>query len=169
MDIDTFFSDMDDITLRKRKILNDILLKQDILLKDSYMTTYCNGPILKINKTIKRKHFVKICNQLTEEFGKIYIFSPDKIFDGGIKIEPNVNLMKDKIQFEYKSMRFGLDCWPWIYDINDWINDETVLIEEGKTIYTVLKSTNAPKWTIEELDIFKRVFSRFNIQFNYTE
>jgi len=165
MDIDTFFSDMDDITLRKRKILNDILLKQDILLKHSYMTTYCNGPILKINKTIKRKHFVKICNQLTEEFGKIYIFSPDKISDGGIKIEPNKVFYKQFSKFEYKSMRFQSDTWPWIDNVNEWYRDESLLFEEGTKIYTFLRSTRAPEWKFEELVKFQKVFSKFNIRF----
>lgn len=148
---------------KKKDVLSDN--HNELIRNNSCMSTYCDGPILNFETNISRSDFIDICSDLKKEFDHRYIFTPDPISDGGIKIEPNKVFYKQFSKFEYKSMRFQSDTWPWIDNVNEWYRDESLLFEEGTKIYTFLRSTRAPEWKFEELVKFQKVFSKFNIRF----
>ncbi len=50
---------------------------------------------------------------------------------------------------------------------DEWINDESILIDKDKYLGTYLKSfRNAPQWTNDELKIFKKCFNNIGLIIN---
>lgn len=140
-----------------------------------YINTYCSGPELFSLKNISKREFVELCINLENEFNnfyntKEYSFSPECITEGGI-IFNNFNEYNTN---GYKTMRIYFIKEPGgikkLYGYinknikNEWINEESILIEKNKNLGTCLKSfKNAPEWTNEELKIFENCFKKFGL------
>ena len=138
--------------------------------------TYCSGFQLVAINNISKKEFVELCNNLQKEFNNFYksndySFSPECISEGGV-IFNNFNGDIDG----YKSMRIfftdkdgGMKIKSLYGFINnniknEWINDQSILIDKNKYLQTFLKSFgNAPKWTNDELKIFKKCFDNIGL------
>lgn len=132
--------------------------------KKSCMNTYCYGPILKFKKDMTRRQLMEACQKISDRFGNAYIFFPDKITDGGIKMEPaNEELIE---HFEYKSMRFQAKDWPWISNLDEWNHDETILFKNGNVLNTFLRSTRAPAWTLNEVSKICNVLETYGVKIN---
>lgn len=139
------------------------------------LNTYCNGFQLQSTKDISKKEFVELCNNLQTKFNEYYnttkyIFSPECITEGGIVFN-NFNT-----RYEYKSMRMYFtnkqnNCRiASLYGFintnikEEWVNDENILINNNAYIGTYLKSfDDAPKWTNDELRIFKECFENVGL------
>ena len=136
----------------------------------SHLNTYCNGFELVSIKNISKKEFVELCNNLQKEFNDYYdsndySFSPECITEGGIVF--NNFDEEDK----YKTMRitysYSIDNLYGYINNNikdEWINDESILIDKDKYLRTFLKSSrNAPEWTNDELKIFEKCFNNIGL------
>jgi hypothetical protein len=141
--------------------------------------TYCRGFRLVAIKNISKKEFVELCNNLQKEFNDYYnsndySFSPECITEGGIVFN-NFGMGSTN---GYKTMRiyftdkFGGMKQSLYGMINDhikdeWINDESILIDKDKYLGTYLKSFyNAPQWTNDELKIFEKCFNNIGLIVN---
>jgi hypothetical protein len=146
-------------------------------MNNIHINTYCSGFQLYSIKNITRKEFVELCNNLQKEFNNHYnvndySFSPECITEGGI-IFNNYNNNIDG----YKTIRLFFTennvidgkrekLYGFINENikNEWIMDEGILIEKDRYLGTFLKSFhNAPKWTKEELRIFKYCFNNIGL------
>jgi len=128
-------------------------------------------------KNISKKEFVELCNDLQKEFNNFYdendySFSPECITEGGIvfnNFNGDINGYKTmRIYFTYK---FGGKKKLYGYINNnikdEWINDESILIDKDKYLGTYLKSfRNAPEWTNDELKIFEKCFNNIGLIIN---
>lgn len=137
------------------------------------LNTYSTGFELKSIKDISKKEFVELCNNLEYKFNNYYntneySFSPECICEGGIVFNNFNN--RDK----YKSLRiFFYDKRSGMHSLygtihpnikEEWIKDESILIGNNSVIGTFLKSFyNAPKWTSDELKIFKECFENIGL------
>ena len=117
--------------------------------------TYASGFNLTVGPAgVSKGEFVLICKALDAAFGNGNEFRPEPIGNGFI-IWSN---WPGKEDCGYKCMRLfprggGRDNWPWISDsvMEEWDNNDEILIPAGK-YYTFLKSFHsAPKWLRSEL------------------
>jgi hypothetical protein len=133
--------------------------------------TYTRGFTITSLNIIKKSDFYDLCKILSEEFNKYYntteyIFEPEPISEGGILFKQIPN-MKNKM---YKSMRIYISQYGNYGYINDnildeWKNNNDILCNKNVVIDTFLKSFNdAPLWTIEELNIFKKCFEQIYLK-----
>jgi len=146
-------------------------------MNNEHINTYCNGFQLVAIKNISKKEFVELCNDLQNEFNNYYntndySFSPECITEGGIvfnNFNGDINGYKTmRIYFTYK---FGGKKKLYGYINNnikdEWINDESILIDKDKYLGTYLKSfRNAPEWTNDELKIFEKCFNNIGLIIN---
>jgi len=148
-------------------------------MNNEHINTYCSGFQLVAIKNISKKEFVELCNNLQDEFNYYYntndySFKPECISEGGIVFNNFNEVCK------YKTMRIFLTDKDTIggrreklYGVinenikDEWINDESVLIEKDKYLRTYLKSFhNAPQWTNDELKIFQKCFNNIGLIIN---
>ena len=145
-------------------------------MNNNEINTCCSGFQLLSKKDITKKEFVELCNNLQNEFNKYYntndySFSPECISEGGI-IFDNFNTYNNG----YKTMRIyftdkkNICREKSLYGFinknikDEWINDDSILIEKNKYLGTYLKSyRNALEWTNEELQIFKKCFENIEL------
>ena len=141
----------------------------------------CEGFILEAVKNISKKEFIELCNNLQNEFNNYYntydySFRPECISEGGIVFN-NFNNFNNDIN-TYKSMRTYFvekngshtfcgkkKLYGWINNniADEWIIDESILINKGEYIGTYTKCSNAPKWDKYELTIFKKCFENIGL------
>lgn len=126
-----------------------------------YLTTYEDGPSLYFESDLSKGEFMEICNVLNEMFKHKLVFLPDQISDGGLKIQL-ANTPQNK-NFIYKSMRFQVNDWPWIDNVEDWYNNDETLFHKGKKIYTFLRASGAPCWTGKEVLAIRAAMYRYNV------
>ncbi len=129
-----------------------------------------NRPAFKIQftKNITRSQFIVMCNKLTEKIGNGFKIRPDLISEGGFIFS------KDGFSIDkaYKAMRFYFGCdYPYIRTdvMIDWINDNTILIpisNNPQAYVGIISNYIAPKWTTEEIEIFKQVFIEYGAIIN---
>jgi hypothetical protein len=121
-------------------------------------------------KSISKKEFIEICNQLslimTENYKEEIKVLPESSTEGGIVI------IKNSTNDFLKSLRFSIRCNNTMFleiDSNKiifetWSNSQEILFEKNEKIYTYIKySDNLTKWTMQELDIFINIFNKYNI------
>ena len=142
------------------------------------INTNCKGFTIKAFKNITKKEFIELCNNLAHTFNNYYkrteySFRPECITEGGIEFDnfhrPNKKTMRMRfIDYENNRMfRGDFRLYGWIFDNikKVWINDETILINKNEYIDTHLKSFgDAPKWIIQELEIFKDCFQKIGLK-----
>jgi hypothetical protein len=161
------------VSIYLTKEFKDIYLSHITIMNESKLNTYSHGFTLKSIKDISKKEFVELCNNLEYKFNNYYnkneySFSPECITEGGIVFNNFNN--KDN----YKSMRIyfldknsGMRSLYGTIEPNikeEWIKDESILINNNAIIGTFLKSFyNAPKWTFDELKIFKECFENIGL------
>ena len=139
---------------------------------DDHITTYTKGFELLITKPISTATLVRICEDINIAFQQIhpeYTCEPERISEGGI-IMTNFPGKKDNM---YKSMRLRFENYPFVPPnvMEVWKNDTTVIhcpsmLKCGKEnrIQTFLKAFEyAPRWTDQELLIFKNVFAEYGM------
>jgi hypothetical protein len=144
-----------------------------------YKLNNCEGFILEAVKNISKKEFIELCNNLQNEFNNYYntdeySFRPECITEGGIVFN-NFNNFDNNIN-TYKSMRIYFveksntssrkkNLYGWINNniADEWISDESILINKDEYIRTYTKCINAPKWDKYELTIFKKCFENIGL------
>lgn len=143
-------------------------------MKINNINTSCTGFTLFTTKDISKSQFINLCYELENEFNDYYStdkykFSPERISEGGI-IYNNFN-----DNSHYKTMRFFLtdkysctkrSLYGFVTEniMDEWINDSSILIKSESYIGTYLKSFNqAPQWTKDELNIFKKCFENIGL------
>lgn len=116
--------------------------------------TYTRGFQLKAIKDINKNDIILLCNYLNTNFEGIN-FKPEGITEGGIEYITNERKY-------YKSFRFNIydniGKWDWIGNdvMNEWTNNNDIVIYKGKTIQSFLKAFyDAPSYTTEELEIWE--------------
>lgn len=151
--------------------------------RTSIAETYTSGYYLILSRDITNKDIASICRDLNTAFNvdgiTEYAFAPEPISEGGIEMVS----WPGKTGDEYKTMRIHFSScgnWPFI-ERNNAVefmdNLETQVIglkttnmrnkgrlAPGNPISTCLKAFDgAPVWTVEELDIFAKVFEQYGI------
>lgn len=146
-------------------------------MNNEHINTYCNGFQLVAIKNILKKEFVELCNDLQNEFNNYYntndySFSPECITEGGIVFNNfNGDINGYKTMRIYFTDKFGgrKNLYGYINNNikDEWINDESILIDKDKYLGTYLKSfRNAPQWTNDELKIFEKCFNKIGLIIN---
>ena len=123
------------------------------------LNTYNHGFVLNVPRYMSKGDVVKLCTDLEVSFGPGNEFRPEPIGNGFI-IWSN---WPGKDKEGYKCMRlFPVNNryynWPWLNPdvMDEWKDNPEPVITKGK-YRTFLKSfRTAPKWTRDELRIFKR-------------
>ena len=139
------------------------------------INTYAVRIPIKSLRDITKSEFVKICNELQENFNEHYktdeySFKPEQISEGGILFENFSSLGYG----DYKTMRlYFIDgrcgnesLYGFIpYKVKElWQDDNDVLIPKGRQLFGLLKSfEGAPVWTVKELEIFKKCFNNYGL------
>lgn len=131
------------------------------------------GVKLQCIKPISKKDFVHLCESLKIYFDDTFSetdneFSPECISEGGI--------LFNKYKFPaYKSMRLLFttkdgNTFERLYGQintnikNEWINDNTILINNNTFLKMRLKSfNNAPPWSVPELKLFLKCFQDYGL------
>jgi len=144
-------------------------------MSSKYILNKHNGFVMEALNDISKKEFVELCVNLQNEFNNYYntneySFRPECISEGGIVFNNFNN------KYMYKSMRIYFtdknnpdtrvnSLYGWINENikDEWINDESILINNGDYIGTYNKCNNAPKWTNHELQIFKKCFENIGL------
>ncbi len=146
-------------------------------MNNEHINTYCNGFQLVAIKNISKKEFVELCIDLQNEFNNYYntndyFFSPECITEGGIIFNNFQGSNGYKTMRIYFTDKFGGkkdNLYGWINNNikDEWINDESILINKDNYLGTYLKSfRNAPQWTNEELKIFEKCFIKIGLIIN---
>jgi hypothetical protein len=102
-------------------------------------------------RDITRKDFISICKELQ--------CTIEPITGGGF-------LQMDN-EAGYKTIRINVQGFPWITPstMEEWENDETILISVGTKSNTFLKAYDgAPAWSIGELEYYKEVLEKNGIK-----
>lgn len=133
--------------------------------------TYTTGFNFKFTKNITKADFVSMSKIITTNLNNLYNTEsdyeviPEAISEGGFKFIKFTN----KTEPMYKSFRIHIlnqnYSYPGVNEktvLIDWVNDDTVIIHPKMTGSTFIKSfDDAPRWTKEELTIFKECFQTF--------
>ena len=134
------------------------------------MTTYTHGLTLKTLKIITKNDIITMCNLLNnrDEYINLCEFKPEGISEGGIIF----NFKNCNNDNWYKSVRLCVNNdnakgnWDWINDnvINEWTENNDIILDKNKSIKIFLKSFNgAPVFTIDELKIWELCFNQIDI------
>lgn len=110
----------------------------------SSFNTYTAGSTFIANRNITKADIVTLCNRLSTEE---YNVEPERIVEGGL-------VYKFRDPSAYKTVRFRLQHWPWIYSeniMNDWRNNDDVVIPVDTRFTLFLKAKRAPAFTPLEI------------------
>lgn len=120
-------------------------------------STYTNGPKFLVTHNVTKGDMVNIINELNEIFKPI-TFEPEPITEGGL-IWKGV--------WGFKTIRLCNGTWPHVYPDwrSTWPHNDEVIFHEGNVHCTTLKAFyGAPKWTMEEIDKFSTIFSKYGLK-----
>jgi hypothetical protein len=109
----------------------------------SAYNTYASGSTFVANRNITKADIVTLCNRLSTDEYKIH---PEAICEGG--------LVYKFLTFDtYKSIRLCLPYWPQINwnVMNEWRNNDDVVIPVDTRFTLFLKSQRAPAFTPLEI------------------
>ena len=133
--------------------------------------TCTDGFEFEFTKNITKSDYILMCKIISNKFNDLYQtisdykIIPECISEGGFLFVDFTN----KTRVMYKSLRIHIDNQNFSYPgvnietvMNSWLSDDTILINFNMKGRTFIKAFyDAPKWTIEELDIFRNVFQSF--------
>ena len=133
--------------------------------------TYTSGFNFKSTKNITKADFVLMSKIISTNLNNLYNTEsdyeviPEAISEGGFKFIKFTN----KTEPMYKSFRIHILNQNYSYAsvhestvLTDWVNDDTVIIHPKMKGSTFIKAfDDAPRWTKEELTIFKECFQTF--------
>lgn len=143
-------------------------------MDDGGINTYCKGFQLFVNRDITKKEFVSLCDNLQIQFNKYYntdeySFRPECITEGGIVFNNFNDRNKYKTMRLYYTDKDNITISSLYGYINsnikeEWKDSDDVLIKKDNYLDSCLKSfRNAPKWTNEELLIFRELFESIGL------
>ena len=124
--------------------------------------TYTSGLTLKAEKDVTKKDILCICEMLSShpEYNASCHFEPERISEGGIIYKFN------DTNGWYKSIRFRNGAkWPWIKDIEEWIDSSDIIFDANTEFTMLLKSFHgAPVFTHDELEIWENILNTIGIK-----
>lgn len=165
----------------------DIL--SSFLIAKNYKATNCIGYTILAEKDIHIQDLIILCDRITFRLNKNYFkknnerdfnkydIRPELIYEGGLiwyKFPGVIRDMDKEIDIskhEYKTMRFNLNENYPLLDKEykkcrkQLIGNTKKLLSRGHSIKTKLFAHNgAPKWTVEELELFEEEFGKIGLR-----